>query len=111
MSDTAGVQFLRVRRKAQEGVDLAVDEKLLRRYLAAADPADVLGRVDADICGDDRQEQMRRRTQERNADALALEVGNASKSPCTNNSKHPTCRPVSTFIGTPRSIIAIITGE
>ena len=77
-ADTLGAQLLRLRRKAEERIDLAVDEQLLGADRAAGDPVDLRLRVDADIGGDHGQEQVLRRPHRLDADFFAGEVGNAA---------------------------------
>jgi hypothetical protein len=48
-ADAPGAQLLRLRREAKKGIDLAVNEELLRADRTAGDPFDLCLRVDADI--------------------------------------------------------------
>ena len=49
VADPAGAQFLRLRRKAQESIDLALHEKLEGFGLWVSNPVDVFGRIEADM--------------------------------------------------------------
>jgi len=64
-------------RKAEERVDLAIDEQLLGADRAAGDPVGLRPGVDDDIADDHGQEQVFRRSHRRDADFLAVEVGDA----------------------------------
>src|SRR5215813_2157208 len=77
--DTLGAQLLRTRRKAEDGVDLALGEQLLWRNGVAGDPANVPAGVDTDVGGDDGQEQMLGRSQGSDTHGLTLEVSNPVK--------------------------------
>ena len=55
MVDIPGAQLLGLRRKAEERIDLAVDEQLLRLDRWARDPIDVGDGVEPDISGHDRE--------------------------------------------------------
>ena len=72
-----GAQFLRLGRKAEEGIDLALHEQV-DRFDVTRDPVDVLEGIEADIgrhCG---HEDMRVRSEIlSNADRLALQIENA----------------------------------
>ena len=46
-----GAQFLRLRRKAQKGVDLSFHEQLDRLERGIGDPVDILGGVQPDMRG------------------------------------------------------------
>jgi hypothetical protein len=53
---------------------------------------------------------VRRRPEERNADAFALAIGNAAEIPVHEQFEAADVQPATAFIGMPRSIIVIITG-
>src|SRR6267143_4042224 len=72
-----GTKLLRLGGKAQERVDLAVDEELHWPDGAAGDPINILAGVDTDIAGDDGQKQMRGRAKGFDPHTLALEIENA----------------------------------
>ena len=65
-------------RKAEERVDLAIDEQLLGADRAAGDPVGLRPGVDDDIADDHGQEQVFRRSHRRDADFLAVEVSDAA---------------------------------
>src|SRR5262249_52591292 len=69
---------LRVRRKAEERVNLAVGKKPLRGDRRTGYPFDVFGGVEPDIGGHGRQEHMGRGAQDWYSDRLALEVGDGA---------------------------------
>src|SRR6516162_5522397 len=73
----AGPQFLWYRRKGEAGVDFAVRKQLGRGWRLAGDPVDVVGRVEPDMPGHNRHEQMIARAEGGDADCPAFEVGNA----------------------------------
>jgi hypothetical protein len=75
---TPGAQFLRLGRKAEERIDLAVDKQLLGANRAAGDPVDLRLGVDADIGGDQRQEQVLRRADRRDPDSLSGDLCDAT---------------------------------
>ena len=67
------VQFLRLRRKAEECVDLAVGEQLDRLYIrAGGNPVDVFDWVEPDMGSHRGKEYMRAGSQALYADTLAL---------------------------------------
>ena len=70
-----GAQLLGLRRKAEEGIDLALGVELDRLRVLARDPVDVLGRVQPDIGRHAGQKHVLARAESLDADALALEVG------------------------------------
>src|SRR6516164_8115655 len=78
MADIAGVQLLRDGRQTEASVDLTVRKQLGRRRRSAGDPADVVGGVETDMGGHDRNEQVFARAERLDNDGLALEVGNAA---------------------------------
>jgi hypothetical protein len=78
VAKTPGTQLLRVRRKAEERVDLAVDKQLLGPNGTAGDPVDLRLWVDPHIGSDQRQEQMLGRSHRSEADLLAAEIGDAA---------------------------------
>src|SRR5262249_22385364 len=70
--DALGAQLYRVRRKAEEGVDLALGEQLLWGNGVAGDPAYAPNRGDTDVGSDDGQEQMLGRSQGSDAHGLTF---------------------------------------
>src|SRR5436853_563174 len=79
MSDLAGAQILRLGRKAEKRIDLALGEQLgwLRRW--AGDPIDVLGRVESDLRRHDAEEGVPGRAAERrDPDALPFQIDDAA---------------------------------
>src|SRR6516162_4312470 len=57
MAGVAGAQFLGLRGKPEEGVDLPRREQVERIGLRAGDPSDILGRVEADMSGHQAQQR------------------------------------------------------
>src|SRR5262249_51858154 len=90
--------------KTEERVDLAVNEQRFGADWSAGDPVDVRVRVDADIAGDYRQEQMLRPPTAWMPIFLPARSATPRIPSLTNNSKQPTCTPASAFIATPRSM-------
>ena len=78
MPDMSGAQFLRLRRKAQESIDVAVDEKLDRFDRRVGDPMDVSERFEANLGGNKGQQHVRGRPEGLHPDALAIQVGDAA---------------------------------
>src|SRR5262249_47262536 len=77
-ADAAHTQVLRLRRKSEEGINLARGEQLNRPRRGASDPAYILARVEPDMGDHGAQEQMWARAQTLHTDALALEIGDAA---------------------------------
>ena len=75
-SDLPGAQLLRVRRDADERVDLPVDEKLLFR--GADDPLYIFARVEPDLRGHQSNVDVRGVSKARDPDSLPLEVADAA---------------------------------
>src|SRR5215469_12460888 len=74
-ADMLRAQLLRVRGKAEERVDFATGEEFYRPAgLIARDPMQILARIDADM----RKEQVARRSQRCDSDALAFQLGEAA---------------------------------
>src|ERR1044071_4778350 len=76
-SDVASAQFLWLRWKAEEGVDLALREKLFWRGRLVRDPVDVLQGIKPDMSRHGSQEDVRRAAKPLHAHALAFEIRNA----------------------------------
>jgi hypothetical protein len=74
----SSAEILRLRRKAQDGVDLPVREKLDRCGRSAGDPADVVDRVEPDMSRHDGHVLVLAPSQGWHADALALQVADAA---------------------------------
>ncbi len=74
----ASAEILRLRRKAEERVDLAVREELDRWGRLARDPTDVVDRVEPDMSGHDGDEHMMGRLQARHANFFALQIRDAA---------------------------------
>jgi hypothetical protein len=49
LADTAGAQLLRLRRKGEERIDLAVDEQVFRLGRRIGDPVDIPDGVEPDL--------------------------------------------------------------
>src|SRR5689334_12859696 len=77
-SDVSRAQFLWLRRKAEESVDLALREKLFWRRRLVSDPVDVLQGIKPDMGGHGSQEDVRRPAKPLHAHALAFEIRNAA---------------------------------
>src|SRR4029077_10913356 len=73
-SDLLGVQFLEVWRKAQERIDLPVDEKLLLSARSVDNPAYIFARVEPYLRGHQSNEHVRGRSEARYPDPFPLEV-------------------------------------
>jgi len=72
-------QLLRVRGKAEERVDFATGEEFYRPAgLIARDPMQILARIDADMRSYRAKEQVARRSQKCDSDALAFQLGEAA---------------------------------
>src|SRR5215472_9449035 len=78
MTDSMGVQFLRLGRQAQEPIELSVDEELHRPHRRADDPIDVFARINTDMRGNRRQEHMLGRAQRGDPNSLTSQVGDAA---------------------------------
>ena len=104
VADLAGAQLLRLGRKAEEGIDLALGEQLHRRCRRAGRPSRCPLRVEPDIGRHDRQVQMCRLEPSAWMPTLlpfrSLMVRMGS---CANSSKQPACTPASAVIGSPAS--------
>src|SRR5207237_3751861 len=77
VSDMASAQILRLGRKAEKGIDLALREQIERfdRRIGGDDPANVLGRIEPDMRGHDGHEGRMGRPQTFDADTLSLQFG------------------------------------
>ena len=77
MADATGAQLLRLRRKPEEGLDLALREQFegVGPAIAGRHPANVLGGIEPDL-GRHQLQQFDRGGPE--ADGLALQVGNVA---------------------------------
>src|SRR5207248_4253999 len=77
VADMMRSNLLGLRCEAEKRIELALDEELkwIRRGVGRRDPADVLGRVEPDVSGD--QDQLRRRARLQ-ADGLPLQLGDAA---------------------------------
>jgi len=78
VADMTGAKILRHGREAKAGVNLALSEQLGRCRRLTGDPADVVGRVEPDMSSRNRHEQVVARSESRDADRLAFEVGDAA---------------------------------
>ena len=76
-ADRPGAQFLRFRRKAEEGVDFALDKQIFRLRDGIGDPANVLLGVEPDLGGHQGQQQVGPVSEPRHPDGLSLKTGNA----------------------------------
>src|SRR6267154_4818133 len=74
MADIASTQFLGLRRKSEECIDLSVRKKLLWRNGRAGNPIDVLDGVKPNMGGHGRYKHMRGGTEVMHAHCLAFEV-------------------------------------
>jgi hypothetical protein len=89
MADLAGAQFLRLGRKAEEGVDLSFGEQLPRGDFRARHPVDVLHRVEPDMGGHGGQEHVRGRRKALHAHRPALQIGDAANALVTEELEAP----------------------
>ena len=71
-------QALWIRREAEKGVDLAVEEQVDRLGVRARHPVDVLGGIEPDQRRHRRNEDMGAGPQSRDSDRPALEVRDAA---------------------------------
>src|SRR5262249_27729440 len=77
MTDSNGVQFLRLGRQTQEAIELSVDEELHRLHRRADNPIDVFARINTDMRNNRRQKHMLGRVQRGDANRLTPQVGDA----------------------------------
>jgi hypothetical protein len=78
-SDFPGAQVLRLRRIAQEGIDLSVDEQLHRVEGPAVDPVEILAGVEPDLRGHQREQRLAAQSWHRDPDTLPLEIRKAAE--------------------------------
>jgi len=78
MTDMPGPQLLRLGRKAQKCVDLALFVKLRRLDRGVDHPVDIAGRVKPDIGRHRRRIHVLARAQALHTDTLALQIGNTA---------------------------------
>src|SRR5205823_3595272 len=78
VADVARAQFLRLRRKADKRIDLAVGKQLHRALGRIYDPMNLLGGIEAHISRHAADEQMRARTQVLYAYRPALQIADAA---------------------------------
>src|SRR5262249_54837701 len=78
MTDSMGMQFLRLGRQPQEPIELSVDEELHRLHRRADNPIDVFAWINADMRDDRRQEHMLGRAQRGDPNSLTPQVGDAA---------------------------------
>jgi hypothetical protein len=96
-------EFLRLGRKAQEGIDGALGEQLHGFGRGVCDPDDVMVGVQADIGHDAREENMLGRAQPRHRHGLPLELTERADRPLPKSSKQPTWAPARKTISSPAS--------
>src|SRR4051794_7262400 len=77
-TDPTSAQFLRLRRKAQERVDLSVRKQFDRRERVASNPMDVFDWIEPDMSGHYRREHKVARLQARYANFFTLQVPDAT---------------------------------
>src|SRR5438067_709710 len=78
MADFAGAQILRLWRKSQERIDLAVGKKLRRPGRGTRDPLNIPGRIEADMGGHRVKEKVRAGAEALDAYFLSLQVQDAA---------------------------------
>src|SRR5262249_49754803 len=90
-TDVPSAQLLRVWRKAQKRIDLAIDEKLLLRSRRVDHPAYIFARVEPDLRGHQRNQHVRGRSEAQDSDPFPLEVADGCRrlrSPAIRCSRH-----------------------